>query len=143
MAETQKRILLVDDDESIAELLRFALPEYELNAVRDAESARDVAAVFQPDLFVLDLVLPGMRGTSLALLLRDDPRFQKTPIFLISGLIEGEPQGEPVRIHGLPAFRKPFALEVFKKHVKLHLLGPESAEASLANLEPGHISGEP
>src|SRR4051794_39846490 len=99
--EPQKRILIVDDDPEVVELLRLALPEYEIRAVGDAESALDAAAAFQPDLFIVDLVLPGMRGTSLALLLRDSPTFVETPIFLLSALIEpASEDGEPVRVGG-------------------------------------------
>lgn len=142
MPEPQKRVLVVDDDETMPELFQLAFPEYEVAAVRDAEAALQLAPSFRPDLFIVDLVLPGMRGTSLALLLRDDPQFAETPIFLISGLVEGTAMGEPVRVQGLAAFQKPFSLEVLRKHAEAHLAGGERASAALAQLVPGRISGE-
>jgi CheY-like chemotaxis protein len=142
MPDPQRRILVVDDDDTMPEVLQLAFPEYEVASVRDAESALKVASSFRPDLFIVDLVLPGMRGTSLALLLRDDPHFAETPIFLISGLVEAPALGEPVRVQGLPAFRKPFSLELLRKQAAAHLAGPESAREALAQLEPGGISGE-
>ena len=141
--EPQKRILIVDDDPAVVELLRLALPEYEIQAVGDAESALATAPAFQPDLFIVDLVLPGMRGTSLALLLRDSPLFAETPIFLLSGHIEPVSEdGEPLRVGGYTGFPKPFKIEALRKHVRLHLAGAESGQAALQRLARGWISGE-
>jgi DNA-binding response OmpR family regulator len=141
--ESRKRILVVDDDAFVRDLLEMTLPEYELGVVADAETALSVAPAFRPDLFIVDLVLPGMRGTSLALLLRENPDFAETPIFLLSGLIEREPgSSEPVRVHGLTAFAKPFELATLRKHVELHLSGPGSSRAALELLTPGRIEGE-
>ena len=53
MRTAKKIILLVDDDPDIAELLRLALPGYELGVVGDAESALNTAAAFQPDHFIV------------------------------------------------------------------------------------------
>src|SRR5436309_438905 len=105
--EPQQRVLIVDDDPEVVDLLRLALPEYDIQAVGDAESALEAATAFQPDLFIVDLVLPGMRGTSLAVLLRDSPLFRETPIFLLSALIEPVLEdGEPVRVGGYTGFPK-------------------------------------
>ena len=137
------KILLVDDDAEVANILRLAMPEYEIRLVPDAESAMTTAPEFDPDLFILDLVLPGMRGTSLALLLRDSPQFVKTPIFLLSGLIEpATVDGEPVRVNGLTAFSKPFRVGVLQKHIALHLQGLESGREAVDRLQPGYISGD-
>jgi DNA-binding response OmpR family regulator len=141
--EPQKRILLVDDDPDLAELLQMALPDYEVGIVGDAETAINTAPAFMPDLFVVDLVLPGMRGTSLATVLQDTPMFSDTPVFLLSGLIEPRTKdGEPVRVHGLTAFSKPFKVEVFQKHVHLHLTDPAAAHEVLQQLRLGRIAGE-
>jgi two-component system OmpR family response regulator len=137
------RILVVDDDASVADILSLAMPEYEVRLVADAESALAAAREFQPDLFILDLVLPGMRGTSLALLLRDSEEFAETPVFLLSGHIEPiTPDGEPVRVNGLTAFSKPFQVGVVRKHIALHLAGAEGGRAAVERLQPGYISGD-
>lgn len=141
---SRKRILLVDDDPSIAELVQLALPEYAVDVVSDAETALVASRTAPPSLFIVDLILPGMRGTTLALLLRDEPLFSETPIFLLSGLIEA-PSGEsrePVRVNGFTAFGKPFQLEKLQTHVRLHIEEPENAQAALQALERGRIAGE-
>ena len=139
----KKRILVVDDDPRIAKLLKMVLSDYDVHAVTDGETALEEAKAAPPSLFIIDLILPGMRGTTLAVLLRDQPRFFETPIFLISGLIESPSDDrEPVRVNGLTAFNKPFDIEKMRKHVRLHVEKPEEAAATLEKLRVGRITGE-
>ena len=61
---TKQRILIVDDDENIAELISLYLTKecFDTRIVGDGESAITTAASFDPDLILLDLMLPGMDG---------------------------------------------------------------------------------
>lgn len=63
MAVKQK-ILIVDDDENIAELISLYLTKecYETTMVHDGEEALKVFDSFAPNLVLLDLMLPGMDG---------------------------------------------------------------------------------
>ena len=63
MANKQK-ILIVDDDENIAELISLYLTKecFETQIVYDGESALDEVKSFDPNLIILDLMLPGMDG---------------------------------------------------------------------------------
>ena len=60
----KQRILIVDDDENIAELISLYLMKecYETKIVGDGESALKEVPVFKPNLILLDLMLPGMDG---------------------------------------------------------------------------------
>ena len=63
MAAKQK-ILIVDDDENIAELIALYLTKecFETMTVHDGEAAIAAVTEFRPDLMILDLMLPGMDG---------------------------------------------------------------------------------
>ena len=63
MAAKQK-ILIVDDDANIAELISLYLTKecYETMIVNDGEEALSVFKTFQPNLILLDLMLPGIDG---------------------------------------------------------------------------------
>ena len=63
MAEKQ-RILIVDDDENIAELISLYLMKecYETYIVNDGEEALKIFPEFKPNLFLLDLLLPCIDG---------------------------------------------------------------------------------
>jgi len=86
-AKRRRRILVVDDNvdaaESIALILR--LSGYEAACVFDGPAALDAANDYPPDVFVLDIGLPGMTGYELARKLRQQPRFRKTPIVAVTG----------------------------------------------------------
>ena len=59
---TKQKILIVDDDENIAELISLYLTKecFETKIVYDGESALDALPSFKPNLILLDLMLPGI-----------------------------------------------------------------------------------
>lgn len=82
MAEKQ-RILIVDDDENIAELISLYLIKecYETQTVHDGEEALKVFAEFKPQLILLDLMLPGMDGYQVC---REIRTKSQVPIIMLS-----------------------------------------------------------
>ncbi|MFZ9808049.1 MAG: response regulator, partial [Ilumatobacteraceae bacterium] len=84
------RILVVDDNPEILDLLSILLKGegYIVNSSLTAEKAEQLARSLPPDLAILDVVLPGMRGPELARRLR---RFSDLPIiFLTAAASEAE-----------------------------------------------------
>lgn len=63
---TKQRIMIVDDDENINELISLYLTKecFETKMVYDGESALRELSVFKPNLIILDLMLPGIDGVS-------------------------------------------------------------------------------
>ena len=61
---TKQKILIVDDDNNIAELISLYLIKecFETMIVNDGESVMDALQEFNPNLILLDLMLPGMDG---------------------------------------------------------------------------------
>ena len=82
MAEKQK-ILIVDDDANIAELISLYLMKecYETRIVGDGEEALKEFASFKPNLILLDLMLPGMDGYQVCRELR---KTSQVPIIMLS-----------------------------------------------------------
>jgi two-component system response regulator MprA len=72
--ERSPRVLVVEDDADIADVLRRSLgmEGYEVRLARDGELALQEAAVFEPDAVVLDLGLPKLDGVEVARRLRSD-----------------------------------------------------------------------
>jgi len=79
-------ILVVDDEEPIQELLRFNLEKegYLVRVAKDGKEALDRVAKEQPDLIVLDLMLPGMDGLEVCKRLKLTPSFQQIPIIMLT-----------------------------------------------------------
>ncbi|MFU8890136.1 MAG: response regulator [Anaerosomatales bacterium] len=78
-----KRILVVDDEESILKVVSYALSQagYEVHTASDASGAEMMFEEIRPDLVVLDLMLPGKSGLDVA---RDLRTHSNTPILMLS-----------------------------------------------------------
>lgn len=78
-----QRLLVVDDDRSIREIMRVSLEEegYIVDTANDAEEALEAIDRNAPDLLVLDVMLPGMDGFELARQIR---RTSNLPIILLT-----------------------------------------------------------
>ncbi len=76
----KQRILIVDDDENIAELISLYLMKecYDTKIVGDGESALKEVPVFKPNLILLDLMLPGIDGYQVCRELEVPPRCQSS-----------------------------------------------------------------
>lgn len=79
----KQKILIVDDDNNIAELISLYLVKecFETKIVNDGESALDVFGVFSPDLILLDLMLPGIDGYQVC---REIRNHSMVPIIMLS-----------------------------------------------------------
>jgi DNA-binding response OmpR family regulator len=103
------RVLVVEDDQAIAEVLQRSLrmEGYEVRTAADGTSALDVAGAYLPDLVVLDLGLPGVDGIDVAreLRARDD-----TPILMLTARDAVES-----RVEGLDAGADDYLVKPFER----------------------------
>lgn len=81
-----KRILLIEDDSALADMLnrRLVLHGYTVDAAPSAEAALERARASVPDAILVDYSLPGMNGWELVSLLRAEAPFRSLPIFAVS-----------------------------------------------------------
>jgi len=93
-----KRILVVEDEQPIREMVGFALKKagLQFEEAADAEQALLAVATNPPDLMLLDWMLPGMSGVDLARRLRREDVTAKMPIIMLTARTE-----ENDRVHGL------------------------------------------
>ena len=88
MADQKKTILLVEDEPLLANLLKQRLEKegFAIFHAPDGEEALKVMKTLQPDLILLDIILPKISGFEFMERLRNDPAFGKAPIVIISNL---------------------------------------------------------
>lgn len=82
------KILIVDDDPEISGLLQVSL-ETLGHTIKVCDNGRDVIDVlkeFDPQLMILDVMLPGIDGYSLTTIISEDPKLSKLPIIVLSAL---------------------------------------------------------
>jgi DNA-binding response OmpR family regulator len=81
-----KRILLIEDDAALADMLnrRLVLHGFIVDAAPSAEAALARARASVPDAILVDYSLPGMNGWDLVKVMRAEPAFAKVPMFAVS-----------------------------------------------------------
>jgi two-component system OmpR family response regulator len=88
-----KRILVVDDEPSVARNLKLNLESsggYDVFAENHATNALAAARIFRPDLILLDVMMPDMDGGEVATRLRADPLLRDTPVIFLTALVSNE-----------------------------------------------------
>jgi DNA-binding response OmpR family regulator len=130
MNNSPKTILVVDDEATVREVVRRYLQRegYLVVEAADGFEALDALREAQPDLIILDLMLPGIDGITLTRLLRQD---RQVPIIMLTA--RGEPDD---RIRGLDIgaddyITKPFSPQEVVSRVRAVLRRTASSPASL------------
>src|SRR5690606_20414439 len=95
-----KRLLLVEDEEAIREMLSFSLKRsgFEVETAEDVAVARRRLADRLPDLIILDWMLPDVSGVEFARALKKDEATRELPIIMLTARVE-----EDDKIRGLDA----------------------------------------
>jgi two-component system, OmpR family, alkaline phosphatase synthesis response regulator PhoP len=91
-----KKILIADDEPDILEIIQFNLQTegYEVHTAKNGDEALDAAKKYQPDLIILDIMMPGKNGIEVCNILRINPSFKDTLIIFLSALSD---EGTEVR----------------------------------------------
>ena len=89
-------ILVVDDDESIRELLRLHLSAagYEVNVATDAIAAGYMVLRSPPDLIITDISMPHMDGFEFIAALKSDKALPYIPVIFLTSMEEGDHRGK-------------------------------------------------
>ena len=88
-----KKILLIDDEEEFCYYTKLNLEDtgdLEVHVCTDSTDGIRQAKQLQPDLILLDILMPGISGTDIAQELKNDKDTQKIPIVFLTGLITKE-----------------------------------------------------
>ena len=125
-------ILVVEDDEAVAELLRTVLndvPGWGATVVHHAGAARAVFHHVEVEVLVLDVNLPGITGLQLLELLRADPAWREPPVVLLSA-VPDQPAVQEARGGGMRFLAKPFDVDELVEEVRVAVAehyGPQAA----------------
>jgi CheY-like chemotaxis protein len=122
----KKRILVVDDEKSLTSLLKLNLEEtgdYEVRVENWPEDAVKAAREFQPDLVLLDIIMPRLPGGNVAAAIDHDPQLKGTPIvFLTAAVRKQNLEDHEGIICDHPCLAKPATIDevisMIEKHVR-------------------------
>ena len=93
---SKPRVLIVDDDASISRLISMLLEKtgrYDVRTENLSQHAPEVAREFQPDVFILDVDMPGKDGGELAREFKRDPSLARTPVIFFTSLVSADETG--------------------------------------------------
>ncbi|MFW5883021.1 MAG: response regulator transcription factor, partial [Verrucomicrobiota bacterium] len=81
-----KKILVVDDEPDVTELLSYKLRQegYQAEVINDPLMIMGRARDFRPDLFVLDIMMPELNGLQICRMVRADPSLKEVPIIFLT-----------------------------------------------------------
>ena len=138
----QKKILVVDDESDVTDLLDYKLRQagYAVRALNDSLRALGMARDFRPDLIVLDVMMPELTGLQLLRMLRSDSLLRDLPVILLTARIETEDRVRGLEIGADDYVPKPFdTRELLLRIQSLLKRTPHSAASNPAKLAAGSI----
>ena len=92
----KKKVLVVDDDVPLAESMKLILEDtgnFEVCVETDSIAALSTARKFQPDVILLDIVMPGLDGGDVSAQLQQDPFLSSVPVIVVTALVANSEAG--------------------------------------------------
>jgi two-component system, OmpR family, alkaline phosphatase synthesis response regulator PhoP len=131
MIMAKEKILVVDDEEDILELVRYNLSKerYRVTSALSGEIALQKAREERPDLILLDLMLPGLDGLTVCRELKRDPLTSSTPIVMLTAKGEEADIVVGLELGADDYIVKPFSPRVLQARIKAVLRRREHDEA--------------
>ncbi len=116
----RESVLIIEDEEDIQELVNYSLSKegYHTTAVASGEEGLRSAKSKQPNLIVLDLMLPGMDGLEICRLLKNDPKTQHIPIVMLTAKGEESDVVTGLELGAEDYITKPFSPKVLVARIR-------------------------
>ena len=131
------KILVIDDDEAVNELVKInlELAGYNVISARDGISGFAAAKQEQPDLIILDVMMPDVDGYTVAKRIRENPAIKDTPIIMLTalGMLDNNVKGFDIGVDDYLV--KPFEIEELKVRVRALLKRTDKIPESAATKE--------
>ena len=110
----KKKVLVVDDDVEIVELITEVLTRdsrFELRSASSGYEAGIATQQFRPDLILLDYMLPDVNGNVVCQTIKKNPEFEDIKIVIVSGVIRQEEIDQLLKSGAEAFIRKPFDID--------------------------------
>ena len=110
----RKRVLVVDDEKDLVDLITYNLQRngFDMIAAYNGNEAIEIAQREQPDLVILDLMLPGIDGTEVARRLKGDSRTAQIPIIMVTAKSEETDVVVGLTLGADDYVTKPFSMKI-------------------------------
>lgn len=122
MKENKSLVLIVDDNATNLDLLVSTLQQdYRLGIAKNGAKALDYAVKYQPDLILLDIMMPGMDGYEVCSQLKQDSRTASIPFIFITARSETRSKTKAFDMGAVDYITKPFHVAEVRARVQTHI----------------------
>jgi len=138
---TQEKVLIVEDEPSLTEVLSYNLRRegYDVLVAHDGREGLRRAQTSLPNLVILDLMLPGLGGLDVCRELRSSPATAQIPILMLTAKAEETDQVVGFAVGADDYVTKPFSVKVLLQRIKVLLRRGINAEPVGEVLEVGEL----
>lgn len=135
---TPKRVptvLFIDDSATMREVIKIAFRRENIQVITCADATSALAQFDEnpPDVVITDVIMPDQDGYSVCSRIKQHPRFNTTPVILMSGVVNKSVADKAVAVQADELIRKPFQPQELIARVK-SLLQPKSPAPAMAAL---------
>ncbi len=136
---SRKKVLVIDDEFPIRYLVEHQLSrnDLEVQTAKDGPTGLTVASSFQPDIIVLDVMMPGMDGFQVCEQLRQDPDLANTPVIFLTACMTRQHKMRAFKVGGNDYLVKPFQADELLAHIDAILDQGESDADAPEEAAPG------
>lgn len=117
-----RTILLVDDEPTNLHILKQILQsDYQLLYAKDSHKVLEIAREQQPDLILLDVLMPGLSGFDVCLALKQDAKTVRIPVIFVSAMSDSIDEAHGFEVGAVDYISKPVSPAIVKARVTTHL----------------------
>ena len=117
----KKKILVIDDEATNIKILYNFLEDYTVLAATSGEKGVKTAISQQPDIVLLDIIMPGMDGYEVLHQLRENEATKEIPVIFLTGLDCAENEEYGLKLGASDYITKPFNMNVVEARLATHL----------------------
>lgn len=145
MEGKQKKILIADDEPDILEIISYNLSKegYEVYTAKDGNEAIERAKQLNPDLIILDIMMPKKTGVEVCQILRSQPLFQETLIIFLTALSDEASQIKGLETGADDYVSKPISPKVLVSRVNALFRRTNNQKDNSKGLQIGNINIDP
>ncbi len=139
------RILIADDEPDILEIISYNLGKegYEIHTAKDGNEAIEKAKLLNPDLIILDVMMPKKTGMEVCQILRTQPLFQQTLIIFLTALSDEASQIKGLEFGADDYVNKPISPKVLTSRVNALFRRLQTKVSEDSSLVLGNITIDP
>src|SRR5450432_1071031 len=121
-------VYFIDDSATMREVIKIAFRRESIHVITcaDAASALSQFTDYPPDVVITDVIMPDQDGYSVCSQIKQSPQYGKTPVILMSGVVNKSVADRAVAVQADELVRKPFQPQELIGRVN-NLLAPASS----------------